>query len=198
MPFVKIKFKAYKCLFLHYILLITIMKQLELYHKEFSAYLSSPEVKSAMEKAMELLREHNRISFIGNGGSNSICSHMMEDYMKMMSKRTSSFTDAAMITCFANDYGWEKAMEEWIAFQFMPGDLLVAISSSGESKNILNAAKKAKEMGGKVITFSGFNKDNSLGKMGDANIIIPTHSYGIVENLHSTILHIILDQLQGL
>jgi D-sedoheptulose 7-phosphate isomerase len=174
------------------------MKQLELYHKEFSAYLSSAEVKSSIEKAMELLKNHNRIFFIGNGGSNSICSHMMEDYMKMLSKRTMSFTDAAMITCYANDYGWEKAMEEWIKVQFLSGDLLVAISSSGESKNILNAAKKAKEMGGKVITFSVFNKDNSLGKLGDANIIIPTRSYGIVENLHSSILHLILDQLQGL
>lgn len=174
------------------------MKQLELYHKEFNTYLSSPEVKSATETAMELLRVHNRIAFVGNGGSNSICSHMMEDYMKMLSKRTLSFTDAAMITCFANDYGWEKAMEEWIKFQFLSGDLLVAISSSGESKNILNAVKKAKEMGGKVITFSGFNKDNSLSKLGDANIVIPTRSYGIVENLHSSILHLILDQLQGL
>ncbi|HTA83760.1 MAG TPA: SIS domain-containing protein [Bacteroidia bacterium] len=174
------------------------MKQFELYHKEFSTYLSSPEVKLGIEKSMELVRTHNRISFIGNGGSNSICSHMMEDYMKMLNKRTSSFTDAAMITCFANDYGWERAMEEWIKFQFMPGDLLFAISSSGESKNILNATKKAKQIGGKVITFSGFNKDNSLGKLGDANIIIPMRSYGIVENLHSTILHIILDQLQGL
>jgi len=115
-----------------------------------------------------------------------------------MSKRTFSFTDAAMITCFANDYGWEKAMEEWIKFQFMPGDLLVAISSSGESKNILNAVKTAKAMGGKVITFSGFNKDNSLGKAGDVNIVTPTRSYGIVENLHSSILHLMLDQLQGL
>jgi D-sedoheptulose 7-phosphate isomerase len=174
------------------------MKHLELYHKEFSTYLSSAEVKSASEKAMELIRTHNRIAFVGNGGSNSICSHMMEDFMKMLSKRTYSFTDPAMITCFANDYGWEKAMEEWINFQFMPGDLLIAISSSGESKNILNATRKAKEMGGKVITLSGFNKENSLGKMGDANIIIPTRSYGIVENLHSTILHLILDQLQGL
>ncbi|HSY76878.1 MAG TPA: SIS domain-containing protein [Bacteroidia bacterium] len=174
------------------------MKQLELYHKEFTLHLTSPEIKSAIEKAMELLRTHNRIFFLGNGGSNSICSHYMEDYMKMMSKRTFSFTDAAMITCFANDYGWEKAMEEWIKFQFMPGDLLVAISSSGESKNILNAVKTAKALGGKVITFSGFNKDNSLGKAGDVNIVTPTRSYGIVENLHSSILHLMLDQLQGL
>jgi D-sedoheptulose 7-phosphate isomerase len=177
-----------------------IMKQLELYQKEFASHFASPELKSALEKSLELVRSHERIFFIGNGGSNSICSHMMEDYMKMGRKRTMSFTDAAMITCYANDYGWEKAMEEWIIAQFLPGDLLIAISSSGESKNILNAVKKAKEMKGKVITLSGFTKENSLAKLGDVNIVIPSasRSYGIVENFHSTVLHIILDQLQGL
>ena len=165
------------------------------YQTEFSTYFASEEVKSACSKATEILKTADRIFFIGNGGSNSICSHMMEDYMKMARKRTMSFTDAAMITCYANDYGWEKAMEEWIVAQFLPGDLLVSISSSGESKNILNATKKAKEMKGKVITLSGFNKDNSLSKLGDVNIVVPVKSFGIVENFHSMILHIMLDDL---
>jgi D-sedoheptulose 7-phosphate isomerase len=176
------------------------MKQLDLYQKEFAAHFANPELKPALEKSLELVRAHKRIFFLGNGGSNSICSHMMEDYMKMGRKHTMSFTDAAMITCYGNDYGWERAMEEWIIAQFMPGDLLVAISSSGESKNILNAVKKAKEMKGKVITLSGFTKENSLAKLGDVNIVVPsaTRSYGIVENFHSAVLHIILDELQGL
>lgn len=165
------------------------------YQTEFANYFSSDEVKNSAKKATELLRSSNRVFFTGNGGSNSICSHMMEDYMKMAGKHTMSFTDAAMITCYANDYGWEKAMEEWIKAQFLPGDLLIAISSSGESKNILNATRKAKEMKGKVITLSGFNKDNSLSKLGDVNIVIPVRSFGIVENFHSMILHIILDDL---
>ena len=165
------------------------------YQTEFAAYFASEEVKGACLKAAEMLKAADRVFFIGNGGSNSICSHMMEDYMKMGRKRTMSFTDAAMITCYANDYGWEKAMEEWIIAQFMPGDTLVAISSSGESKNILNATRKAKEMKGKVITMSGFSKDNSLSKLGDANIIIPVRSFGIVENFHSMLLHIILDDM---
>lgn len=165
------------------------------YQNDFATYFASEEVKTASAKAAELLKAHQRIFFIGNGGSNSICSHMMEDYMKMGRKHTMSFTDAAMITCYANDYGWERAMEEWIIAQFLPGDLLVAISSSGESKNILNATRKAKEIGGKVVTLSGFNKENSLGKLGDANIIIPVKSFGIVENFHSMLLHIILDDM---
>ena len=165
------------------------------YQTEFATYFASEEVQQAVKQASELLTKADRIFFIGNGGSNSICSHMMEDYMKMARKRTMSFTDAAMITCYANDYGWEKAMEEWIIAQFLPGDLLVAISSSGESKNILNAARKAKEMKGTVVTLSGFNKDNSLSKLGDANIVIPVKSFGIVENFHSMLLHVILDDM---
>jgi D-sedoheptulose 7-phosphate isomerase len=165
------------------------------YQNDFATYFASEEVKSSCAKAAELVKAHKRIFFIGNGGSNSICSHMMEDYMKMGRKHTMSFTDAAMITCYANDYGWERAMEEWIIAQFLPGDLLVAISSSGESKNILNAAHKAKELKGKVITLSGFKDGNSLSKIGDANIVIPVSNYGIVENFHSMLLHVILDDL---
>jgi D-sedoheptulose 7-phosphate isomerase len=165
------------------------------YQTEFATYFNSEEVKKAAQKATEMLKNADRVFFIGNGGSNSITSHMMEDYMKMARKHTMSFTDAAMITCYANDYGWEKAMEEWIIAQFLPGDLLVSISSSGESKNILNATRKAKEMKGKIITLSGFNKDNSLSKLGDVNIVIPVKSFGIVENFHSMVLHIMLDDL---
>lgn len=171
------------------------IKHLDNYRQEFDTYFASSEVKMEIEKSIELVKTHERIFFLGNGGSNSICSHMMEDYMKMLGKKTASFTDAAMITCFANDYGWEKAMTEWIKFQFSPGDLLVSISSSGESKNILNATKQALEMNGNVITLSGFNKDNSLGKLGHANIIVPVKSYGIVECFHQAVLHIILDHL---
>jgi D-sedoheptulose 7-phosphate isomerase len=165
------------------------------YQADFATYFASEQVQKDVAKAAELVKAHKRIFFIGNGGSNSICSHMMEDYMKMGHKHTMSFTDAAMITCYANDYGWEKAMEEWIIAQFLPGDLLVAISSSGESKNILNAANKAKELKGKVITLSGFKNDNSLSKIGDANIVIPVKNYGIVENFHSMLLHVILDDM---
>ncbi len=171
------------------------IKHFDTYRKEFDAHFASPQIQAEMEKCIELVRTHDRIFFLGNGGSNSICSHMMEDYMKMLGKKTASFTDAAMITCFANDYGWENAMTEWIKFQFTPGDLLVSISSSGESKNILNATRQALSMQGKVITLSGFNKDNSLGKLGQANIIVPVKSYGIVECFHQTVLHLILDHL---
>lgn len=145
--------------------------------------------------SIRLIKKSKRLFFIGNGGSNSICSHMMEDFAKVAGYQTFSFSDAAMITCFANDYGFENAMQEWIKIYFSPGDLLVAVSSSGNSKNILNAVNHVRLVGGEVITLSGFRADNDLVKKGTVNFHIPVSSYGIVECYHQVLLHIILDSL---
>jgi D-sedoheptulose 7-phosphate isomerase len=146
-------------------------------------------------EAVELLKPVKRMLFIGNGGSNAICSHMMEDFMKIARKQTLSFSDPALITCFANDYGYENALKEWINFNFQDGDVLVAISSSGESKNILNAASAHLSKGGALITLSGFEKGNSLSKLGTINFQTPIKNYGVVECFHQVILHSILDEL---
>ena len=80
---------------------------------------------------------------------------MMEDFINVALIPAASFTDPALITCFANDYGYEHAMHEWLRVIYQPGDLLYAISSSGKSHNIINAAYFMKEQGGKVITLTG-------------------------------------------
>jgi len=169
--------------------------QTDLYHKEFEKYFASEVIKSQIAQAVQMVKETKRIFFIGNGGSNSICSHMMEDYMKAGGKKTFAFSDPPLITCFANDYGYENAFQKWIEFNFEKGDMLIAISSSGESKNIINAAYQAKKLGGKIISLSGFSADNSLSKTGDINFVTPTRNYGIVECFHQVILHIILDKM---
>jgi D-sedoheptulose 7-phosphate isomerase len=169
--------------------------QTNLYSEHFSAYFNSPELNRQMEDAVKLVRETKRIFFLGNGGSNSICSHMMEDYGKIARKQTFSFSDASLITCYANDYGFENAMAEWLKLYFEKGDLLVAVSSSGESKNIVNAANFARNAGGKIITLTGFKENNKLSGMGDINMHLPVSNYGIVECYHQVILHIILDSL---
>lgn len=169
--------------------------QIDLYNKAFAEYFASADIRDGIEHAVMLIHPAKRVTFIGNGGSNAICSHMMEDYMKIASKQTMSFTDSALVTCFANDYGYENAMAEWINFSFQEGDILVAISSSGESKNILNAVNKHKSKGGKVITLSGFEYGNSLSSLGDINFVTPGNNYGIVECFHQVILHAILDEL---
>jgi D-sedoheptulose 7-phosphate isomerase len=169
--------------------------QIDLYKTTFNKYFDSPELKQAMLEATELIRKTKRMIFIGNGGSNAICSHMMEDYMKIAGKQTLSFSDPALITCFANDYGYENAWAKWIDFNFQPDDLLVAISSSGESANILNAVKAHTNKGGQTITLSGFEPNNTLSKMGQVNMVVAEKNYGIVECFHQVILHAILDAI---
>lgn len=170
--------------------------QLNSYKSVFGSYFDRKDVEDDIRRSVELIRNSTRsIFFLGNGGSNSICSHMMEDFMKLAGYPTYSFSDAALITCYANDFGYDKAMAEWLKVFFTEADLLVAISSSGESVNILNAVKYAKDKGGKVITLSGFRSENSLKQLGDINFHIDVSSYGIAECYHQVILHIILDSL---
>lgn len=170
--------------------------QLSLYKEQFAAYFNTAEAEQQIAAAIELINKKvKRIFFVGNGGSNAICSHMMEDFAKIGGYPTFSFSDATLITCFANDYGYENAMAEWMRLHFTKDDLLVAISSSGESKNILNAAAFAKNKDGYIITLSGFKEGNSLSKKGDINFHIGISNYGIVECYHQVILHIILDSL---
>ncbi len=167
--------------------------QIDLYAEHFNGYFNSPILRKQIGDSVLLLKSVRRIFFLGNGGSNSISSHMMEDYGKIGGFRTFAFSDAALITCYANDYGYENAMAEWLKLHMDKGDLLIAISSSGESRNIVNAAKMAVDLGGKIMTLTGFAEGNALSKMGEINIHLPVRNYGIVECFHQVILHIILD-----
>lgn len=169
--------------------------QTSLYNKCYNDFFTSAQLHKELEKAVKILRSVKNIFFIGNGGSNSICSHMMQDYAKIGGYRTSTFSDASLITCFSNDFGFEHAMLEWLKIYFSKGDLLIAVSSSGESKNILNAVKYAKKSRGKIITLSGFASRNELSLLGNVNFHLPVKNYGVVECFHQVILHILLDSL---
>lgn len=149
-----------------------------------------------MDTSKQLVKTAQRIFFIGNGGSNAVCSHMMEDYGKMLRKQTFSFSDPSLITCYANDYGYENALMEWLKlYEIGANDLLVAISSSGKSANILNAVAYAENSDSPIITLSGFRPDNPLYTHGNVRIHVPSNSYGIVETIHQVFLHMILDEL---
>ena len=165
------------------------------YNKFYSSYFTGKEFQEHQEKSIQLLKNKKRIFFIGNGGSNSICSHMMEDFAKIGRYQTFAFSDAALITCFANDYGYEKAMAEWLKVFFEKDDVLVGISSSGNSMNIINAVDQAKSVGGKVITLTGFKPGNPLKQKGDINFHLPVENFGVAECFHQVVLHSILDEL---
>lgn len=141
----------------------------------------------------ELVKGAERIWFVGNGGSAGIASHMAIDYTKNGGKRALAFNDAAAITCLANDYSFTEIFSRQVEKHAKEGDLLVAISSSGKSENILEAVRAAKEKGIKVMTLSGFDPKNPLRRMGDVNFHVPFHDYGVVEITHLAILHSMVD-----
>lgn len=139
------------------------------------------------------LVDKKRLIIIGNGGSSAIAIHMLMDYVNAGDIRTIDFTSPALLTCMANDYGWENVFAMPIKKLADRGDVLFAISSSGQSKNILNACNAAKEKGCVLVTFSGMDENNPLRSKGCLNFYVPSTHYGFVELTHETLLHSILD-----
>ena len=134
----------------------------------------------------------------GNGGSAAIASHVSVDLTKNANIRSVNFNEADLITCFSNDYGFENWIAKAIEFYGDEGDVLIAISSSGKSQNMINATSAAKtKKFSKVITFSGFQEDNPLSKSGDINLWVDSKAYNFVENLHQVWLLAIVDLVIG-
>ena len=144
---------------------------------------------------LQARRMGQRIYFAGNGGSAGIAVHMNSDFLKNGRVRTGDLFGAAAMTCLANDIGYENVFAEQIAIQADKGDILVAISSSGCSPNILAAVKAARQVGCEVLTLSGFAADNPLRKQGDWNIYVPSSAYGIVESIHHAVLQRLVDEM---
>lgn len=140
-------------------------------------------VKSASGKAM----------LVGNGGSASIASHIQNDLCKAVGVRTLVFNEQPLLTALANDDGYGCIFERPIQLWGNSSDLLFAISSSGQSENILRGVHAAVERGCKVVTLSGFKPDNPLRSLGDVNFYVPSQSYGHVEISHSALLHFMAD-----
>ncbi len=141
----------------------------------------------------EKKRNGSHIFFIGNGGSAAIASHMTADFMKNGGMNTYCLYDNAVMTCMGNDYGYEHVFSKPLDFLLRKDDLLLAISSSGRSQNILNAVKVAHEKSADVVTFTGFGEGNPVMSSGDVNVYVPCSKYGIVESIHNLMLQEIVD-----
>ena len=124
-----------------------------------------------------------------------MASHVAVDLTKTAGIRAINFNDADLLTCFANDYGYENWVVKALEFYADPGDLAVLISSSGASQNIINGAEKARAMGLAVISLSGFSSDNPLRRLGELNLWAASDSYNIVEMTHHIWLLAIVDHL---
>ena len=134
---------------------------------------------------------------LGNGGSAAIASHVVIDLVNMGKMRAMAMLDPATTTCISNDYGYDKIYSKQLSYFARSEDLLIAISSSGNSKNILNAVDTAKKRGLEIITLSGFDAENALRKLGDYNLWLNSKEYGKVETGHAFILHYLTDYLRN-
>lgn len=141
-------------------------------------------------------RRKSTAFFIGNGASASMSSHMAADFAKNGRVHTETFTDLALITALANDISYDEVFRIPLLSRGRPGDILVSISSSGASPNILKATEAAREIGMTVVTFSGMRPENPLRKMGDLNTFVPAPTYGVVETAHAALLHFWMDNIQ--
>ena len=152
---------------------------------------------SLIDRSVELIlkckRNKGKVFIVGNGGSSSIASHVSVDFAKVANVPSNTFNNANLITCFANDYGHENWIKEAIKAYTQKNDILILISSSGNSKNIINAAKYCNENNIPLITFSGFDKENNLAKLGNINIHINSKNYNYIEMSHHIILVSIVD-----
>lgn len=159
------------------------------------------EISNSLDELINKVRithdSGNKIIFVGNGGSAAIASHMAIDYSKNGNFRSTALNDPAALTCLSNDLGYENVFAKQIELHGRPGDMLVAISSSGSSSNIINAVAVAKTMDLEVVTLSGFMSDNPLRLTGHTNFYVPSSEYGFVEILHLSICHAVLDLAMG-
>jgi D-sedoheptulose 7-phosphate isomerase len=135
------------------------------------------------------------VFIVGNGGSAAIASHVAIDFTKAANIRATTFNESSLLTCFSNDYGYEHWVDKALESYAKKDDMVILISSSGQSQNIINGAKRARKMELPLITFSGFSGQNKLREMGDVNLWIDSDKYNIVEIVHQNWILSIVDYL---
>jgi len=151
-------------------------------------------------KKILLLKKKNKkkIFIVGNGGSASIASHFSVDLTKNAKVKCINFNEANLITCFANDFGYENWLAKALKFYAKKNDGLILISSSGSSQNMINAAKVAKDIGIEpIITFTGNKKNNILSRHADINFWVDSKAYNYIENIHQIWLLSLVDMIIG-
>ena len=147
----------------------------------------------SIKMLLKIKKNKKKIMIFGNGGSASIASHFSSDLINISKIKCVNFNEANLITCFANDFGFENWIKRTVEHYYEKGDLLILISSSGESLNMIKAANFAVKNKLDLITLSGFSKNNSLKKKGKVNFWVNSKKYNIIENTHQIILLSLVD-----
>ena len=174
------------------------MKFFENYFEILSNKTSSINYESLIEIAKRIKSVNlskGKIILIGNGGSAAIASHVAIDLTKAANIRSINFNEASLLTCFSNDYGYENWVQQALDFYADKNDIIILVSSSGQSQNIINGAKKAVAMKLPLITLTGFSDNNPLNKLGDINFWVDSSTYNVVESVHQMWLLSVIDYL---
>jgi len=151
----------------------------------------------------DLVMCHEKVILIGNGGSNSVCSHIAQDYTKMLGVPSLSFSDPSRLTCYINDYGMENAYSQFIDEFSTDTTLIILISSSGNSENIHRCASLCRDRNLNTVLLTGFQADNRVRKdfAVDDNVKlsvwVDSSDFGIVECAHQVFLHSIIGFIEG-
>lgn len=162
---------------------------------DISNTLDEKDFVSATRLLQNAKKIHSKVIIIGNGGSAAIASHVSVDLTKVCGMRSINFNEADLITCFANDYGYENWVVEALKSYVDEEDLVILISSSGTSQNIVNAAHFCRTKGINLITLTGFEKNNPLSRLGDLNIWVDSKYYNFVEMIHHILLVALVDKI---
>jgi len=184
-------------------------KQIDEYINELRDMISRIErdkIQELTRRIEETRVKDNTVFIIGNGGSASTASHWACDFGKGTLKRfynldrklrIISLTDnVATITAYANDLAYDEIFSEQLKNLVREGDLLIVLTGSGKSKNIINAIKVAKRAKAYVFSLLGFDGGEVI-HISDNSIIIPSENYGIIEDIHLSIGHIITSIIKG-
>ena len=160
--------------------------------KEYVEALEHAHAEEEFQKFQEAFNSHKRIIILGNGGSNSVASHISQDYMKFHGKKVSVFSDPSMLTMLSNDYGYGDAFVKFLEYYTEPDTLVILISSSGQSVNLLRCMYYCEIEGIDYGILTGFDGDNRLRSKAKNPLWdyhVDSKSYGVVECVHQIFLH---------
>lgn len=146
---------------------------------------------------IQVKKRKGKVILIGNGGSSAIASHVSVDLNKAVGIKSLNFNEYDLITCLANDYGYENWTSKALEYHLEKNDLTIIISSSGNSPNLINAAKFVKSKKNKLVTLTGFSKKNKLSKYSTLSLWVDSKAYNIVENTHQLWLTLVCDMIIG-
>lgn len=159
---------------------------------EYIEALQGAHIEEEFEKFCRAFDAHERIIILGNGGSNSVASHISQDYMKFHRKKVSILSDPSMLTMLTNDFGYENAYQKFLEYYVEKDTLVIIMSSGGESKNMLKSQEWCEKNQVSYGVLTGFKPNNSL-RTHSTNAIwnyyINSTDYGVVECVHQIFLH---------